>query len=68
MSEGYVRISGRLKHRTKKAVLIETDDAAPFIPRSVIHGGDETELDSLAIDDELELRVMEWFAEKEGLV
>lgn len=54
--------------RSGKAVLVysETADAQVWIPRSLIHGADDREL-SQHMDEAIELRVFQWFAEKNGL-
>lgn len=70
MSEEYVRIVGRIILVRPKAVLWRPDGeiTSAWIPRSLIHGADETGIDRLEPGTPVELRVFEWFAHKEGLL
>lgn len=69
MSDDYVTVTATLKARTRKAVLLATSDNldGSWVPRSCIHGGDESKINDYAIGDEIELRMFEWIAEKESL-
>lgn len=71
MSDEYVTVSVKLKARTAKAVLLDVGDTVSrgaWVPRSCLHGADDQRIDKAHLDDELELRVREWIAEREGLL
>lgn len=71
MSDDYVTVSVKLKARTKKAVMLSVGDTVErgaWVPRSCLHGADDKKVDEADIDDEMELRIMEWIAEREGLL
>ena len=69
----YVVVSAVLRICTDKAVLLQArdpniDTKPVWIPRSCIHGVDERELDRLALDQEISIRIMEWVAQRNGLI
>jgi hypothetical protein len=70
MSDDYVTVTGYLRVATPKAILLQPEDepAAIWIPRSLLHGGDERLIDNTAMGEQIDIRVREWFAEKEDLV
>jgi len=71
VSDNYVGVTAKLKARTAKAVLLDVGDGVSrgaWIPRSCLHGADDSVIDNVAIDDEVTLRVREWFAAREGLL
>lgn len=70
VSDSYVTVTATLKARSQKAILLSHDEnlGGAWIARSCIHGADERKLDDYAIGDEVELRLFEWLAEKEGFV
>jgi len=71
MSDEYVTISAKIKGRTARAVLFDVGDTVSrgaWVPRSCLHGADDQKIDKARLDDELELRVREWIAEREGLL
>ena len=70
-ADKYVTISCIImKDPTAKAVLIRgiDGDAEVWVPRSLIHGADETALDKFEIGQEIELRIFEWAARDRGLI
>ena len=66
MSDAYVKIDCLIVKVTPKAVLIDVNGSEHWVPRSCIHGGDEIRLDALHVDDEVELKIFQWIAEREG--
>ena len=68
--EEYVRVRGRVMEVRPKAVLFAVGDSVPrgdWIPRTLIHGGDERTLDAIAIlSHEMTLRIFEWKADELG--
>lgn len=62
--ETYVRVTGMIETRTTKAVKFNN----AWIPRFCIHGADEREIDKHEIGDEIELRMFDWVAEREGFL
>lgn len=60
----YVHLTGGLEARTLKAIKFN----GAWIARSLIHGADERLIDHHDIGDEIELRVFEWVAKREGFV
>lgn len=73
MSRGdeYVTVTARLKARTAKAVLLnvgEDVERGGWVPRSCLHFISDKSVESAALEDEIELRVIEWVAEDRGLL
>lgn len=71
MSDEYVGVTAKLRARTAKAVLLDVGDGVSrgaWVPRSCLHGADDSTIDAVAIDDEVTVRVREWIAEREGLI
>lgn len=68
--EQYETITCTLERVTAKAAAFSHDDweKDKWVPRSLMHGGFETTLDDLDEGQEVELPVMRWFAEKEGMI
>jgi hypothetical protein len=67
MSDNYVGVTAKLLARRPKAILLEGENGGGWIPRSCIHGGDDSALDAIAIGDEVTLRIFEWVANRENL-
>lgn len=71
MSDEYVTVTAMMRKRTAKAVLLDVGDGVSrgaWVPRSCLHFMSDKAVDAAALDDELELRVREWIAEREGLI
>ena len=71
MSDEYVTVTATMRKRTAKAVLLDIGDGVSrgaWVPRSCLHFMSDKAVDDAALDDELELRVREWIAEREGLI
>lgn len=71
MSDDYVTVVAKMRARTAKAVLLDVGKdvgRGAWIPRSCINGVDERTLDGAVIDSEVTLRIVEWIAEREGLI
>jgi hypothetical protein len=70
--EKYARVEVRLLRKpTRDAILVaraDSPDRQSWIPRSLIHGADETHLDSKQAGELLSLRIFEWKARQAGLV
>lgn len=69
--DDYVQVTATLRRVTGKAVLLEVGDSVPrqaWVPRSCIHGRDDSMLDGIRLDNEITLRVFEWKAEAEDLI
>lgn len=67
--ERYIRVRVKLLRRQKAAILVALDgypDHQGWIPRSLIHGADESELDSKPIGATLALRIFDWKARQMG--
>lgn len=68
--EKYVGVTVILRRLTAKAALV-SPSAAPeheaWVPRSCIHGADDSALDAVALGDEIALRMFQWIAQKNGL-
>lgn len=60
MSDKYVRISVELRVVRENSILVEHDGDTQWIPRSLIHGGDDRGLDEESCQGEIELRIFEW--------
>ena len=68
MSERYVTVTCELVKVLPRSFLVENKEGTVVaIGRSCVHGVDEKEIADRAPGDEVEFRVMEWLAEKEGL-
>lgn len=71
MSEAYITIPVIVRGRTAKGVKLSPvaePDHAAWIGRSCIHGADDMEIDACKIGDELDVRMFDWVARKEGFV
>lgn len=71
MSDDYVTCTVRIEALTQRAVMVRPAHAstcAAWLPRSTLHGADDRRLTSAAVDTEMDLRVREWIAEREGLI
>ena len=68
MSDTYITISCKFIRCTMLAVLIDVDGDEHWIPRSCIHGADERLLDDTHCDDEINLRIFQWIAERDCLL
>lgn len=66
--EKYTRLDGTLKKRTAKAALIATDIGEGWVPRSCMHFATDKAIDEMEIDQDGEFQIMEWVAEREGLI
>jgi hypothetical protein len=68
--EAYIRISGTIRAVSPNAVLFESQDGETedWIPRSTIHGADETQLRRSDMGKETTLLVMEWVLKKKGFI
>jgi hypothetical protein len=67
MSDDYVVIEGRVKFTRLKSILFVPIEGPVdvWVPRSLLHAADDMAVE----DNELEeIRVREWFAQKEGLI
>jgi hypothetical protein len=64
----YVGVTAKILARRAKAVLLENDNGSGWVPRSTIHGADDSALEAVAIGDEVSLRVFEWKAQDAGLI
>lgn len=66
--ENYVKIQGTLVRRTVKGVLIRTDAAEGWVARQCVHFTTDQAIDKADDGAEMEFRIMEWAANKEGLI
>lgn len=67
----YVTVTARLKARTAKAVLLNVGkdvERGGWVPRSCLHFMSDKAVQEASLEDELELRIMEWVAEQRGLI
>lgn len=67
MSSSYARVSATLIRRTANAALVEVEGSEVWIPRALLHGGDDIQLDRLMRGETFSFRVMEWKAKELGL-
>ena len=80
MSDEYVKVKGKIAKIRAQSILFTVGDSVPrgaWIPRSLIHGADERQLDGLAAavlrmakqgGVEREIRIFEWKAEEIGFI
>lgn len=70
MLDKYETIHVNYIKQTSEAVLIysEYSESEVWIPRSLIHGADDKKIDKASEDDEIDLRVMDWFCKKNDLI
>lgn len=71
MSDNYVGVTVILQKRSVKAVLVSPvadPSVSVWIPRSCIHGADDSAIDAIALGDEVTLRMFEWIANREGML
>lgn len=68
MSDAYAKVDCSFVCVTGKAVLIDIGGDEHWVPRSCVHGADETRLDTLSYGDEVELRIFQWLCELDGLL
>lgn len=69
MSERYVTVTAKLIKKNLRSFIFENAEGDEVvIGRSCIHGIDEKEIADASLDDEIQFRVMEWLANKEGLL
>lgn len=66
--ETYVTVLGTLRRRTAKAALIETELGEGWVARSCCHFTTDRSIEAMALGDEGEFQIMEWVAEKNGLI
>lgn len=67
MSEKYTRVSAIFLRYTQSAALFEIEEDKVWIPRSLIHGGDDLQLARLAHGEEFSFQLMDWKAKELGL-
>lgn len=66
--DNYVRAEVKFKVRTDKAVLISLlDGTEEWVPRSQLHYQTDMEIDQLKKNQDFEIILTEWFADKIGL-
>jgi len=68
MADSYRTVTTKLRGLSRDAVLVERPRADSFvwIPRSLIHGADESKFAGMFIGEETTFRLMEWKAEEVG--
>lgn len=67
----YVGVTVILHRRTAKAVQVSPESdlsVTAWIPRSCLHGADDSVIDALALPDEVSIRIFQWIADREGLI
>ena len=68
MSDNYVKVTVEIATATRDAIGIKTPAGAfEWLPRSLIHGGDELRLDKAIKGERVTFRLVEWKAERLGL-
>ncbi len=69
MSERYVIVACRLKsiHAASVWIAVGAEGREVNVPRTLIHGAEETTLDTLLPGTSLRLRIMAWKARELGL-
>ena len=65
--ERYTRVKAIFLRYTQSAALFEIEDDEVWIPRSLIHGGDDMRLARLSRGDDVAFQLMEWKAKELGL-
>lgn len=66
-SDEYVRSEVTFKARTDAAVLISFYDGQEWVPRSQLHYACDMKINELKKNEEFEIIVTAWFADKIGL-
>lgn len=66
--ERYVEVEGKLKKRSAKAILIETELASGWVPRSCVHFSTDKMVDDMDLGDEASFKIMQWVATDRGLI
>jgi hypothetical protein len=68
MSDTYVSVTAKLVRVNPRSFIFEnTEGEEVVVGRSCVHGVDEATIAASSSGDEIEFRVMEWLADKEGL-
>ncbi len=67
-SDDYITVTATFLRATPVAVQLHRGSVSPWIPRSLIHGADEFQVDELKAGDEVELRIFRWKVEESGLL
>ncbi len=68
MSDRYRTITAELRLIRGASILVRRRQGGEvFVPRSVIHGGDDLRLERVAVGAEITIRVMAWKAEELSL-
>jgi hypothetical protein len=70
MTDGYRAVSVILRQRRPSSIMVESSSRQGWlsVPRSVLHGADDLKLDREGgLDEEITIRVREWFAERESM-
>ena len=64
----YVTVNCRILKVSAKAVQVSDETGLDvWIPRSCLHGGQETDIEN-SLGDDVQIKVRRWFADKEGLL
>lgn len=66
--EKYTMVFATLLRRTPMSIRIRTaGDEELWVPRSLVHGADDPQIEDLDKGDEFSFRLMEWKAQELGL-
>ena len=68
-SERYVRVTAELIRINPRSFIVKNSEGEEVVVgRSCVHGVDEQAVAASTVGDDVEFRVFEWLAEKEGLL
>lgn len=70
MADSYVNVRATLRAVRPSSILVSRIDRVShqaWLPRSVLHGGDDLRIEAALVDTELSFRVREWKAREAGL-
>lgn len=66
MSDRYTRLEATITAITDSAVRLEVEGVQGWVPRSLIHGEDDRELDEDIVGCDMEIRIFAWKADEIG--
>lgn len=66
-ADSYVTVECVYKTQTKDAVLITQNNNEIWVPRSLLNYQTDKSLDNINRNDEFNMQVLQWFADKENL-
>lgn len=68
MADEYVEIEAVLKRRTEAAVLLKTENAEAWVPRSCLHAASDIAVNDMEDGEHGEFRLRRWIADRESFI